>query len=121
LRDAVIAGLNRPYIGVLAWPNPAGIRELLGPDGAAMMPLDMLQAPRVKDALRIALKRHNVNNPGSSTRIERLMLMAEPPSIEANEITDKGYVNQSATLARRAALVERLYSSVPDESVIVIE
>jgi feruloyl-CoA synthase len=37
------------------------------------------------------------------------MVMTEPPSIDANEITDKGYMNQRAVLERRAALVEQLY------------
>jgi feruloyl-CoA synthase len=36
--------------------------------------------------------------------------MTEPPSIDANEITDKGYMNQRAVLERRAALVEALYA-----------
>jgi feruloyl-CoA synthase len=121
LRDVVITGLNRAFIGVLAWPNIAACKELAGPGAATMTPSDTLQAPAVKAALRAALKRHNVNNPGSSTRITRLLLMAEPPSIEANEITDKGYVNQAATLARRAVLVERLYVAAPDETVIVID
>jgi feruloyl-CoA synthase len=49
--------------------------------------------------------------PGSSTHPKRLMVMAEPPSIDANEITDKGYMNQRAVLERRADLVERLYAS----------
>jgi feruloyl-CoA synthase len=39
------------------------------------------------------------------------MVMSEPPSIDANEITDKGYLNQRAVLERRAALVEKLYAS----------
>jgi feruloyl-CoA synthase len=30
------------------------------------------------------------------------MLMAEPPSSEHGEITDKGYINQRAVLTRRA-------------------
>ena len=50
---------------------------------------------------------------GTSQRIERVLLMAEPPSIDANEIADKGYVNQAATRARRAALVEELYHKPP--------
>jgi feruloyl-CoA synthase len=41
--------------------------------------------------------------------------MAEPPNIDANEITDKGYINQGAVLARRAALVERLYAAGPED------
>jgi feruloyl-CoA synthase len=39
------------------------------------------------------------------------MVMSEPPSIDANEITDKGYMNQRAVLERRAALVEKLHSA----------
>jgi feruloyl-CoA synthase len=48
------------------------------------------------------------------------MLMAEPPQIDASEITDKGYVNQRAVLTRRATLVERLYAELPGDDVIVI-
>jgi feruloyl-CoA synthase len=40
--------------------------------------------------------------------------MTEPASIDANEITDKGYLNQRAVLERRAALVEKLYSASPE-------
>jgi feruloyl-CoA synthase len=57
---------------------------------------------------------------GSSTYAARALLMAEPPSIDANEITDKGYINQRAVLARRAALVERLYAESRDAAVIRI-
>jgi feruloyl-CoA synthase len=42
------------------------------------------------------------------------MVMAEPPSIDANEITDKGYMNQRAVLERRAALVVQLYAGGGD-------
>ena len=37
-------------------------------------------------------------------RIARCLVMTEPPSIDANEITDKGYLNQRAVLTKRAAL-----------------
>jgi acyl-coenzyme A synthetase/AMP-(fatty) acid ligase len=55
-----------------------------------------------------------------STRIARVLIMTEPPSIDAGEITDKGYVNQRATLERRSALVDRLYAAPPDPEVIVL-
>ena len=45
---------------------------------------------------------------GSSTYAAHALLMGEPPSVDAGEITDKGYINQSAVLARRGALVRRL-------------
>jgi feruloyl-CoA synthase len=44
--------------------------------------------------------------------------MAEPPSAEAGEITDKGYLNQRLVLNRRAALVDALYAEQPDTSII---
>ena len=40
--------------------------------------------------------------------------MTEPPQIDGNEITDKGYINQRAVLERRATLVEELYSDAPE-------
>ena len=49
-----------------------------------------------------------------------VILMSEPPSIDGHELTDKGYINQRATLDRRSALVERLYMPAPDADVIVI-
>src|SRR3546814_4894507 len=66
------------------------------------------------------LAAHNRGAGGSSRRIARALLMAEPPRAEAGEITDKGYVNQRATLARRAALVDRLYGEPPGDDVIVV-
>ena len=58
---------------------------------------------------------------GGSTRICRLILMAEPPSLDAGEATDKGSINQRAVLTRRAALVEELYAGTPSGSVIAID
>jgi feruloyl-CoA synthase len=45
--------------------------------------------------------------------------MGEPPSIDANEITDKGYINQRAVLERRAEAVERLHADPPPSDVIL--
>jgi feruloyl-CoA synthase len=50
-----------------------------------------------------------------------MLLMAEPPSLDAGEATDKGSINQRAVLARRAALVEELYAEPVPASVIAIE
>ncbi|HEY7991328.1 MAG TPA: AMP-binding protein [Stellaceae bacterium] len=119
LRDCVITGHDRDFVGLLAWPNLARCQELAGDRTLSFA--DVARAPKIVAALRDALKRHNAGNHGSSTRIARAILMAEPPSIEANEITDKGYVNQAATLARRAALVEKLYAASPGGDVIVVQ
>ena len=63
---------------------------------------------------------HNKEFPGSSTRIKRALLMADPPSIADHEMTEKGYVNQRATLENRAALVEHLYTDEVGDGVIEV-
>ena len=45
--------------------------------------------------------------------------MARPASLDAGEITDKGYVNQRKVLANRAGLVEMLYADPVPAGVIV--
>src|SRR5258708_21158865 len=52
------------------------------------------------DALPILQKLASETGDGSSTHPVRALVMAEPPSIDANEITDKGYINQRAVLER---------------------
>ncbi|MDB5430884.1 MAG: AMP-dependent synthetase and ligase [Caulobacter sp.] len=116
--DLVVTGHDRPFIGALAWPDLAACRRLLG--DAALTAAEIVRAPRVVEAVRAAAAKHNQANAGSSTRLERIILLEEPPSAEANEITDKGYVNQRATLERRHALVERLHADRPAGDVILI-
>jgi feruloyl-CoA synthase len=68
----------------------------------------------VRSRLASVLKTMAQAGGGSSTFPARLLVMTEAPSIDANEITDKGYMNQRAVLERRAALVEKLYSADPE-------
>ena len=118
LSDAVLAGENRDFVCALAWLNAAEARQLVGaepaPDG------DLIVDQDLHDLLARALAEHN-DGAGSSARIERLLLMAHPASLDGGEITDKGYVNQRKVLARRAALVELLYADPPPAGVIVAE
>ena len=48
---------------------------------------------------------------GSAGYAARAMVLVEPPSIDAGEITDKGSINQRAVLTRRAAIVRDLYEA----------
>lgn len=119
VQDAVVCGLDKPYIALLAWPNIVAARKIAGlADDAS--PQEAIAHPKVAAHLREALARHNKAGGGSSTRIARIHLMLEPPSIDGHEITDKGYVNQAATASRRAHLVERLYQEPPADDVIVV-
>jgi len=117
LQDLVVCGHGRDQIGILAWPDPSACRDLLGP-AAVADPSSLARAGQVLDVVRRGIATHNRNHPGASTRIARVHLMAEPPSIDANEITDKGYVNQRAALERRADVVLRLFADPPAPDVM---
>jgi feruloyl-CoA synthase len=120
VHDALVAGQDRPFIGLLAWPNLHACRQIVGNAEAGYE--DVIGHPEVIACLKRGLEVHNRSTSGaSSMRIARAMLMAEPPSIDGNELTDKGYINQRAGLERRAALVERLYADRPGEDVIVLQ
>lgn len=121
LQDAVITGHDRNAVGLLGFPSAAGCRSLC-PDLPADAPAGEIAArPEIRARLAEGLAAHNRDRPGSSTRVARALLLAEPPSIDAGEITDKGYVNQRAVLERRAAEVERLYADPPGPEVLVID
>jgi feruloyl-CoA synthase len=119
VQDCVIAGLDKEYVAVLAWPNMQAMREICA-DANLVTPDEILRSVQVTEFVRERLARHNRNAAGSSTRVLRIMLMSEPPSIDGPEITDKGYVNQRATLDRRAALVDALFAKEPSQDVILV-
>jgi feruloyl-CoA synthase len=119
VQDALVAGQDRPFVGLLAWPNLHACRQITGNPDASYE--DVVGHPEVRACLKRGLEAHNGSTEGaSSMRIVRAMLMIEPASIDGNELTDKGYINQRAGLERRAALVERLYAEAPGEDVIVL-
>ena len=120
IQDALVAGQDRGFVGLLAWPNLHACRQLIGKADASFE--EVAEHPVVIACVRRGLEAHNnVVEGASSRKIARAMLMVEPPSIDGNELTDKGYINQRAGLERRAALVERLYAVSPDEDVIVLQ
>jgi feruloyl-CoA synthase len=122
LSDAVIAGENRAYASALAWLNPAEARKLLGRDPVlpeANEPAgDLVTDPDLLRLIADALAAHNETH-GSASRIARLLILARPASLDAGEITDKGYLNQRKVLAERAALVELLYTTPAPAGVVV--
>lgn len=110
LQDAVICGQDREHVGLLGFPNIAACRRLARDSDANLATADLLAHSDVVATLRDGLAKMNAAATGSSMRIKRALLMAEPPQVDGHEITDKGYINQRATLERRKALVDRLYA-----------
>jgi feruloyl-CoA synthase len=100
VQDAVITGHDRDELGALVFLSAAA-----------------KDRTDLRERLQGALRKLAAEG-GSSTHPRRLLVMSEPPSIDANEITDKGYINQRAVLERRAALVDELYAA--GEGVITV-
>jgi feruloyl-CoA synthase len=118
IQDIVIAGHDRDEIGVLVFPNIPGCRSLC-PELAVETPVDeLIEHQNVRAALLDGLRVHNAASFGSSTSIARARFMSEPPDIDANEITDKGYINQRAVLSQRKDLVTLLYS-LDDKNILI--
>ncbi len=108
VQDAVITGLNRDEVGALIFPRPDECRRLAGVDASMPLP-EVLHLPSVRAFFQALADRLWREATGSASRVARLHVLAEPPSIDKGEVTDKGSINQRAVLAHRDALVEALY------------
>ncbi len=104
-QDIVITGHDRDDIGLLVFPSPHARQ---------------LAAEALREAICGGLRRLHSGSIASSTCPTRALLLEEPPSLEAGEITDKGYINQRAVLERRQQDVLALYSTPLDPRVIEI-
>jgi hypothetical protein len=106
-------------------PHPAGrgrgVHIKLAPDTSGKADADFLRHVAVSEFFRTVFQEYNATQWGSSSRIARFTLLIEPPRIDQNEMTDKGYINQSAVLTHRADLVDNLYTTFPPDEVVVID
>jgi feruloyl-CoA synthase len=118
VRDVVVAGLNRDWLTALIVPDMEACRSLC-PDvadaGAALF-----EDPRLLAEMQRRLASFAAASTGSSTRIERALVLYEPLSIDKGEVTDKGSINQRAVLEHRADLVARLYDDPPSSRIITL-
>ncbi|MDB5856960.1 MAG: long-chain-fatty-acid--CoA ligase-like protein, partial [Ramlibacter sp.] len=107
VQDAVITGLNRNEVGALLFPTPA-IRELAGlPESAPLQ--DVLESAPVQAHFQQVVNELAAHATGSASRVARLHLMHEPPSIDKGEVTDKGSINQRSVLKHRDAMVQAFH------------
>jgi len=120
VRDVVLAEADRDHVAALIFPDIDACREL-APNHAADVPAAVLLADsRVIREFARLLDSLAAGSSGTSNRVSRAMLLAEPPSLDIGEVTDKGSINQRAVLAHRAALVEELYANEPPPHIIVV-
>jgi feruloyl-CoA synthase len=106
VQDAVVTGHDRDKVGALLFLTPAA---------------EALPREQLCEDLRSKLAALHDAAGGSAQSPARVLLLTEAPSLAAGEITDKGYINQRAVIARRAAEVERLYGDAADPRVIRID
>ncbi len=118
--DVVVSGENRDQIALLLFPDVDRLRALAGLDRDAAV-ATVLRSAAVHARFRMLLAELARTSTGSATRVERAVLLDEPPSLDAGEITDKGSLNQRAVLARRATLVDDVHRPAPPDHVIVLE
>ena len=117
LRDAVIAGHDRDEVTVLLVPDLEACRRLCG--NATAADHRVLRSALLRRLLQDRLDDLARQATGSSNRVARAVLLAEPLSLDANELTDKGSVNQHAVLTHRANLIADLYAPPYPPGVLV--
>ncbi len=108
IQDVVITGLNMKEVGAMVFPTPR-VRGLSGLGADASMHDVLSSAPVLAHFQRVVTELAKTAT-GSASRIARLCLLADPPTIDRGEVTDKGSINQRAVLAHRAETVALLHS-----------
>jgi len=111
VRDVVFAGPDRDFLTALVFPDIEACRKLCVGLAADAPASAVVEDAKVRAEFSERLKTLAAASPGASTRVERAILMAEPPSLDKGEMTDKGSINQRSVLANRSALVDELYAS----------
>jgi feruloyl-CoA synthase len=119
VQDAVITGINRDDVGALLFPRADECRKLAGLGDEAPLP-EVLHHPVVRAAFQRLADRLWREATGSASRVARLHVLAEPPSIDLGEVTDKGSINQRAVLQHRDALVQALYEGTEADPFLIL-
>ena len=113
-REVVIAGRDREFITALVFPDLEQCRTKLTPElPGSSTASEVVRHPYTRAKFQELLTSFAAKSTGLSTRIARIILLDTPPSIDANELTDKGSISQRAVLDNRAALVDEMYTSSP--------
>ncbi|MBZ5523931.1 MAG: feruloyl-CoA synthase [Acidobacteriia bacterium] len=121
VRDVVIAGHDRDEVGILIFADVHGCRSLCRNLAIKSPDSDVLGHEAVRAHFRALVESFAAQSTGSSNRVSRAIILEEPPSLDAGEMTEKGSLNQRAVLDRRRALVEELYESDSSPRVLRIQ
>jgi len=118
--DLIVCGDNEPAPAIMAWPNSDAVRAALNARAETPMS-DLLVTDAFKALVAEKLRAHNLTHTTQSTRIHRCIFLADLPTANSHEMSDKGTVNRRIVMQRRADVVARLYAAEPDAGVIVVK
>jgi feruloyl-CoA synthase len=116
VQDVVITGLNRKEVGAMLFPTPA-LRSLSGLSPDAPMSEVVTAAPVLAHFQQV-INTLAQSATGSANRVARLCVLADPPSLDKGEVTDKGSINQRAVLKHRDAIVQALHEGTQPGTVL---
>ena len=120
--EVVLAAPNKAYLAVMVFPNIPLLRKHFETVSNSY-PEDniFLGTPEVINFFRDVFQKHNAKGFGSSGTIKKFCILTVLPRMDKNEITDKGYINQSAVLNNRADIVDSLFSNKAAKNIYSIE
>ncbi|WP_268959132.1 AMP-binding protein [Paraburkholderia elongata] len=119
-RDVVIAGHDRDFLTALVFPDLEACRALC--DDLSDPTLDAEQiviSAGVRAHFQNGLDTLATRSGGSSSRIVRIALESEPPTLDNGELSAKGAISQANVLTRRRDVVAELYEAVPTPRTLV--
>jgi feruloyl-CoA synthase len=120
VRDVVFAGPDRDHLAALIFPDIEACRKLSGL-GAEATPAEIVAHLPIKAEFADLLNALLAQSPGTSTQVKRAILMADLPSLDKGEMTDKGSINQRAVLKNRGGLVDELYATPLSSRVLEVK
>lgn len=116
--DVVIAGSGQDFVGALVFPDLAACRALapaLSPEASAEA---VLAHPKVRASFQQLLDGLAASGTGSANRIVRIVLLAEPATLDNGEMTAKSAISAATVLRRRTAEQEALFAAEPGAGVL---
>jgi feruloyl-CoA synthase len=114
--DAVVCGQDKAFVGALLWPSPVAMKSAMEAAGGDAAKAVGALAAQIAEKLSA----FNRSQGGSSRKVGRFKVLTTPPSLDAGEITDKGYVNQRVAQDHRASDVAALFTAEPGPGVIAV-
>lgn len=119
VKDVVIAGRDRSFVSALVFPDFDSCRKSI-PELAKLSDSEICSNSRVSEKLKSILTEFAKQATGSSGRVKSIILLPNPPSLDAHEITDKGSLNASAIQENRIEDIELIYQQGLDSDRIVV-